>query len=141
LLGRDVVDGAHEVAVVGYSGLLGDPPREAEVSEVDVVGAVRPGALVEEHIRGLHVAMHETARMGRVERACDLSDDADRISGVETPVLQALLEVAPLDVAHGDVKEILGRPGLVDRNDVRMVDRRGELRLAQEAFAERLVLG
>ena len=31
--------------------------------------------------------------------------------------------------------------GLVDRDDVRMVDRRGQLRLAQEAVTERFVLG
>jgi hypothetical protein len=33
------------------------------------------------------------------------------------------------------------RTCLVDRDDVRMVDRRGQLRLPQEAVTERLVLG
>ena len=44
LLGSDIVDGAEQVAVVADSGLLGDPLRDAEVRQVDVVGAVGPGA-------------------------------------------------------------------------------------------------
>ena len=69
LLGRDVVDGAHQVAVVGDFGLLGDPLREAEVRQVDVVGAVGAGARVEKHVGGLHVAMHEAASVGHVALA------------------------------------------------------------------------
>ena len=65
----------------------------------------------------------------------------DRVARVEAAALQARLQVAPLDVAHRDEEEVVGRPGLVDRDDVRMVDRRGELRLAQEPVTERLVLG
>ena len=141
LLGCDVVDGAQQVAVVADSGLLGDPLREAEVRQVDVVGAVGAGARVEQHVRRLHVAMHEAARVGRIEGARDLREDADRVRRVETAAPEALFQVTPLDVAHGDEEEVLGRPGLVDRDDVRMVDRRGQLRLAQEAVAERLVLG
>ena len=141
LLGGDVVDRAQQVAVVADPGLLGDPLREAEVRQVDVVGAVGPGARVEQHVGGLHVAMHEAARVGRIQGARDLGDDADRVRRVQTAALEALVQVAPLDVAHGDEEEVVGRPGLVDRDDVRMVDRRGQLRLAQEAVAERLVLG
>ena len=141
LLGSDVVDGAQQVAVVADSGLLGDPLREPEVRQVDVVGAVRARARVEQHVGGLHVAMHEAARMGRIQRDRDLREDADRVRRVQAAALQALLQVTPLDVAHGDEEEALGRPGLVDRDDVRMVDRCGQLRLAQEAVAERLVLG
>ena len=106
-----------------------------------MVGAVRAGARVEQHVRGLHVAMHETARMGGIQGARHLRDDAGRVRRVQTAALQALLQVTPLDVAHGDEEEVLGRPGLVDRDDVRMVDRGGQLRLAQEAVTERLVLG
>jgi hypothetical protein len=141
LLGGDVVDGAQHVAVVADSSRLGDPLREAEVREVDVVGAVGTGACVEQQVGGLHVAMHETARVGRVQGARHLREDADRGRRVQTAVLEAPFQVTPLDVAHGDEEDVLGRPGLVDRDDVRMVDRRGQLRLAQEAVAERFVLG
>jgi len=63
------------------------------------------------------------------------------IASVEAAASEALFQVKPLDVAHGDEEDVLGHPGLVDRDDVRMVDRRGQLRLTQEAVAERFVLG
>ncbi len=141
LLGCDVVDGAHEVAVVADAGFLGDPPREAEVRQVDVVGAVGAGAHVEQHVGGLHVAMHETARVGGIEGARHLCEEAYRVRRVQTAALEALSQVTPLDVAHGDEEEVLGRAGLVDRDDVGMVDRRGQLRFAQEAVTKRFVLG
>jgi hypothetical protein len=141
LLGRDVVDRAEEVAVAADLGLLRDPPRNAEVGEVDVVGAVGAGARVEEHVGRLHVAMHQAARMGRIEGARHLGEDPDRLVRIEAAPLQSLLQVATFDVAHGDEQEVLSRPGLVDGDDVGMVDRGGELRLAKEAVTERLVLG
>jgi hypothetical protein len=64
-----------------------------------------------------------------------------RVCRVQTAALEALFQVTPLDVAHGYEEEVLGRPSLVDGDDVRMIDRRGQLRLAQEAVTERFVLG
>jgi hypothetical protein len=52
-----------------------------------VVGAVRPRARVEEHVRGLHVAVHETARMRGIECACDLRYDSDRVARIEAAAL------------------------------------------------------
>ncbi len=102
-----------------------------------MVGAIRAGAFVEQHVGWLHVAVHETARVSRIQGARHLRDDPDRVRGVQPAVLEALFQVTPLDEAHRDEQEIvLRRPGLVDRDDVRMVDRRGELRLAQEALTE-----
>ena len=60
-----------------------DPSRQAEVRQVDVVGAVGAGARVEQDVRGLHVPVDEPAGVGRIERARDLRDDADRIRRVE----------------------------------------------------------
>ena len=91
------------------SGLLGDPPREPEVREVDVVGAVGAGADVEQHVGGLHVAMDETARVSRIQSARQLREDSDRVRRVEPAVSETLVQVAPLDVAHGDEEEIVGR--------------------------------
>ncbi len=141
LLGRDVVDRPHQVAVVADPGLVGDPLREAEVGEVGMVGAVGAGARVEQDVGRLHVPVDEAARVGRVERARHLGEDPDRLPRLEPAVPQPLLEVAALDVAHGDEEQLAGLTGFVDRDDVGVVDRGGELRLAQEALAEALVLG
>ena len=70
-----------------------------------------------------------------------LCEGADRVRWVQTAALEAPFQVTPLDVAHGYEEDFLGRPSLVDRDDVRMVDRRGQLRLTQEAVTERFVLG
>jgi hypothetical protein len=141
LLGRDVVDGPYQVGVVADSGLLGDSSRKPEVREVDVVGAVRAGAWVEQHVGGLHVTMDEAARVGGIERARHLREDPDRVPRIEAATLQALFQIRPLDIAHSDEEEVFGRPGLVDRNDVGMVDRRSEFRLTEESITERVVLG
>ena len=81
------------MAVVADSG-FGDLV-EAEVREVDVVGAVGAGARVEEHVGGLHVTMHETARMSRIEGTRDLREDIDRVRRVQTAQLEALFQVTP----------------------------------------------
>jgi hypothetical protein len=141
LLGCDVVDGAQQVTIVADSGLLRDPLREAEVRQVDVVGAVGAGARVEQHVGGFHVAMHEAARVGRIQGARHLRENVCRVPRVQTAALQTLFQVPPLDVTHGDEEEVLARPGLVDRDDVGVVDRGGQLRLAQEAVTERCILG
>ncbi len=46
-----------------------------------------------------------------------------------------------LDEAHGQVELAVVLAGLVDRDHVRVVERGGETRLAQEARPEALVLG
>ena len=56
-------------------------------------------------------------------------------------VSDRLLEVGPLDVAHRDVQDAVGLVGVVDRNDVRMVDRRGELGFTQEPIVKPLAPG
>ena len=106
-----------------------------------MVGAVRARARVEQNVRRLHVAVHETARVGCVQRARHLREQSRRVGRIEPAALQPVSQVAPLDVAHGDEEEVVRGPRLVDRDDVRVVDRGGQLRLAQEAVAERRVLG
>ena len=86
--------------------------------------------------------MDEAARVGSVECARHLRHDPDRFRRVHRAALEALPQILSLHVAHRDEEEIvIRRPRLVDRDDVRVVDGCGQLRLAEEAFAERLVLG
>ena len=80
-------------------------------------------------------------------RACAASS-ADAIwprrptarSGSRRPRLsQEARKVASLDVAHREEEHAVRLAGGVDRDDVRMLERRGDLRLAEEAIAEPLV--
>jgi hypothetical protein len=128
------------VCVLANSPLVGDPLRETEVGEVGVVRAVGPRADIEQHVGRLDVAMHETAGMCDIQGARHLRQDPRGLRRIQAPTPEALLQVAALHVAHRDEEVLLGRTRLVDRDDVRVVDGRGELGLAQEAVAERLVL-
>ena len=51
------------------------------------------------------------------------------------------MQVGARHVAHDEVELAVGLPRPVDRHDVRVVDQRGEPRLALEALAERRVGG
>ena len=74
--------------------------------------------------------------MGDVERAGDLAEEVDAWSGASGAVVEPRLKVGALDVAHGDEEDAVDLAGLVDRQDVRVVDGRRHLRLALESRAE-----
>ncbi len=98
--------------------------------------------LVEEDVRRLHVPVHEAPPVGGVERTRHLGQDRQRPLGRERALaLENALQVAPLHVAHREVELPVAVAGLVDRDHVRMVERRREARLAQEATPEVVVLG
>ena len=134
LLWREVVERADHLPGVG--GVAAELLGHAEVRQVDV--PVR----VDEHVARLDVAVDEAAPMGRIQRLRDPAEDRERVLGSEHAFApKDRLEVAPFDVAHGQVQlpALLAR--LVDRHDVRVVERRGQPRLLEEAPAESLVLG
>ena len=66
--------------------------------------------------------MHETARMSRIEALATCARISIASAGSRRPSWRAF-QVTPLDVAHGYKEDVLGRPSLVDRDDVRVVDR------------------
>ena len=120
LLGRRVVDGAHEHAgprQVGRGRLLRDP----EVGEVHVLGG-----LGHEDVGRLDVAVDQVAIVGRVERGGDLLEHEDRPAHAQLPVPpHERPEVGAVDVAHRDVESPLSPLGLarvVDRDHVRVVE-------------------
>ena len=105
--------------------------RDAEVGEEDAI------VVADEDVRGLHVAMDEPAYVGRVERRAHLRGDAERCPERKAPLgCQQRLQVDPVHAGHGDVEEVALLAGVVDRDDARVVERGGELRLAQEPLAE-----
>ena len=84
LLGRHVVEGAEELPLGGEAALAEFVERllaEPEVGQVHVVlpPAARGG--VEQHVGRLHVAVHQPARVRRVQRRPHLGDDVDDPGG------------------------------------------------------------
>ena len=80
LLGRQVRGGAERATVTGLCALLPEAACEPEVGEVHVL--VR----VEQHVRGLHVAVHEALRVRSVECVRYLAADRHRSRVVERAV-------------------------------------------------------
>ncbi len=92
-------------------------------------------AILQEHVRGLDVAVHDPALVRVLERAGDLVGDAERLVDGELvlpvePVPQALA----LDEGHHVVERPSRLPGRVDRHDVRVHQPGRELHLAHEAL-------
>jgi hypothetical protein len=106
---------------------------EAEVADV------RPVAC-DEDVPRLDVAVDEPGAVRGVECAGDLADESDCTFRVEASLLaERLAQVGAVHVRHRQVEQavILARGQHAD--DARVVEARGDLRLAQEALAEPLV--
>ena len=71
-----------------------------------MVGSVGAGPHVKKNVGGLHVTMHETSRMGRIEGARNLSDNSIASAGFRRLRWRRSLDT-PLDVAHGDEEDVL----------------------------------
>ena len=95
---------------------------------------------VEQDVRRLDVAVHETAGVCGVERCGDLRADGDRPSRLERALRSE--QRAKIDAVHEPHREIdtaVDVTCVVDRDDVRVLQRHHELRLARESLAEAIV--
>jgi hypothetical protein len=72
--------------------------------------------------------------VGGVQGTADLLDDVNGARRLERPVTQDGLQVAAHDEAHRDVQLPVDLARVVDRDDARMLQRRRQPRLAQEAL-------
>ena len=87
----------------------------------------RSGGRRDEDVPRLHIAVHEPSRMCRVERARHLTDDRRGAVRLERTVRpQQGLQILPFDVPHRDEQDTADLARLVDRDDVRMFERRRE---------------
>ena len=144
LLGRHVRDGpehgarrrARRVRADRAPGLAplarhGPERREAEVQDLHAP------SFVHHDVPGLDVAMDDPARVRGREGVGDLQDDVHGLGDVRRALLEKRRERAPRDVLHRDEALLppvaLHRVDVVDDGDVRVVELRGESRLAQEA--------
>jgi hypothetical protein len=134
LLRRDEVERADPVP--GPRRALRDLAlREAEVGEVDVVFGA------EQDVGGLDVPVDEAGGVRGVERGADLGDDPRHARrGQWAGAAHERAQVVAGHVAHRDERDAVLLARVVDRDHVRVVDRRGDLRLAHETAPDRGVL-
>jgi hypothetical protein len=96
----------------------------------------------QQHVGGLHVAMHEARRVRNVERRRHLRDHRGGAGRRERAVaLDHRAEVDARDKRHDDEQLAVVVAEVVRRDDVRVVEARGEPGLALEARAEVVVVG
>jgi hypothetical protein len=133
LLGRHVAaaadrqPGGGDAAAVGIA-LEGD----AEVGEQ------RPVGVVEQHVLGLDVAVHDAARVRVLERGQQRAQHLDDAALVVGEV--ALAEVAAGEVGQHVIEQALRRaPDLVDADDARVLELGDRVRLLLEARLALLV--
>ena len=138
LLGRDVVDRADEAAIARQAADGGDVARQAEVADEGVL-ALR--SVRDENIAGLDVAVDEPGPVRGVQRVGHLAGDPERAFGVERAVApQHGAEILAFDVGHGQVERPVVLPSVDHVDNVRLVERSCDLRLAQEAAPKTLVI-
>ncbi len=84
-----------------------------------------------EDVGRLDVAVHYPLGVRRIQRVGNLNREIDRGVDVERPVSDPLVQPAALEQFHRDEPPPFPFPDVVDRADVRVVQRRGRARLAQ----------
>jgi hypothetical protein len=138
LLGGDVVDRADEASVARQAADRRDVPREPEVADV---GALLARCARHEDVAGLHVSVHEAGGVGRVERVGGLPHDPQRVLGVELPFpAKQVAQVGAVDIGHREVEHACFLSCGERPHHVRMVEHRGQVRLAQEPLPEPIVV-
>ena len=90
-------------------------------------------ARVEQNVGRFDVAVNHVAAVGVAQRVRHLARDLERLGAPELPFTQqALAQRLTLDVGHDIVKQPIGLIGVVERQDVRVVEPGGDLDLAEE---------
>src|SRR5439155_10683735 len=96
---------------------------------------------VDEGVVRLDVPMDDAVPVREAQRREDLARVPDRdVDGRGAAADDQLLERAAVEELHRDVVGVLGLAAVVDRDDVRVVERGGVLRLAAEALDELVIV-
>ncbi len=113
------------VAPVGHRGRGRDGLGDAEVRDHRGV----PG---EQHVVRLDVAVHDAVLVRVRERARDVAQDAHRLGDRQRPAAQPRAQALALDERHRVVGQPVEVAGREHRDDVRLLERRGDADLALE---------
>jgi hypothetical protein len=153
LLGREVLKGADDGAVIGERrgacrvrrgvleaghghdrcGLL----RDAEVQELRCHSA--GCSTHQHHIGWFQIAVHDAAPMRAIERVGDLDRHAQRLVDLHRTGAKSIGQRLSLEVFHDEELDATVDADVVQRADVRMIQRRDGARFAFEPLAERRV--
>jgi hypothetical protein len=109
--------------------------RQAEVENLHVPVAG------DHDVLGLEIAMHDAALMRGGEAVGDLGGDVEDGAHRHRALLDDRSQIAPFDVLHDDEGRAVVGADLVDRHDVRMIERGGGTRLLREARQRVLLRG
>ena len=109
--------------------------RQTEVQDLGLT------TIRHENVRGLDVAVHDALRVCRLQPVGNLNPQLQHFLRLEQFPAQELLQGLPLQALHGDEGFALVLSDLVNRADIRVVERRRRPRLAAEPFQELAVLG
>jgi hypothetical protein len=124
----DAAEGRARQRQLGLRERAGD----AEVEQADAAGAV------EDDVRGLHVAVHDAARVCRREPVEDaLRDPRGDVRRQVATLAEHRREVFAVDELHDDERTRVFGSVVEDIDDVRVVERGRGLRLLAEAGHER----
>ena len=127
LLGGHVGRGAHRHAGAGDAGLI-DELGDAEVDQL------HPPVRGHDDVGRLDVAMDDPPLVGTGQAGGDLFGDRDRLGDRQRSARDPVAQRLPLAESHDDEQGAVdGLVDLMDRADVRMIERRCGLGLADEA--------
>ena len=105
------------------------------------IGDPHDAVLVEQQVGRLHVAVEHVARVRVLERRRDVVSDSGRLRDVEQrPLIEHRPEAAALEELEDHERHVVLAP-VVDRHDVGVTQRRGELGLGPEPPQKRGVVG
>jgi hypothetical protein len=122
------------VGTASFASIPFTSPKSSTLADVAV-----PSSLAHDHVRGLHVAVHEPGAVSLLKGAADLlEDEHDAPRRERARVRDEIVEVAAVEVLHRVVEDPLGRaPVVVDRDRARVREASRRLHFALEAKERR----
>ena len=136
LLRSHVADRAHGHARAGAHerGCIFAPVL-AELGQAEIEN-LRVAVRRDDHVLRLDVAVDDAGLVRGGQGRGDLCADFDDVGDRHRAAANALAERLAIDHLHGDEAKVVMRADLVDVSDVRVMERRGRLRLLDEAVRE-----